>query len=115
MDRRLLLLRLSFHFSTPFSVDSRSCSGAQEGTENAPLDRNPSRFSRQTVEVQVDLDAEKFYKMFVDVLTAPTPKLLTRQQTSRRIVPHRVLAPAAAIMAMGGMKSPRTHLTRTPN
>jgi inosine-uridine nucleoside N-ribohydrolase len=28
----------------------------------------------QPVEVQVDLDAEKFYKMFVDLLTAPTPK-----------------------------------------
>ncbi len=26
------------------------------------------------VEVQVDLDAEKFYRMFVDVLTAPTPR-----------------------------------------
>jgi inosine-uridine nucleoside N-ribohydrolase len=26
------------------------------------------------VEVQVDLDTEKFYKMFVDLLTAPTPK-----------------------------------------
>jgi inosine-uridine nucleoside N-ribohydrolase len=26
------------------------------------------------VEIQVDLDTEKFYKMFVDLLTAPTPK-----------------------------------------
>jgi len=26
------------------------------------------------VEVQVDLDTERFYKMFVDLLTAPTPK-----------------------------------------
>jgi hypothetical protein len=25
-------------------------------------------------EIQVDLDTEKFYKMFVDLLTAPTPK-----------------------------------------
>jgi hypothetical protein len=25
------------------------------------------------VEVQDDLDREKFYKMFVDLLTAPTP------------------------------------------
>ena len=28
----------------------------------------------QPVEVQVDLDTERFYKMFVDLLTAPTPK-----------------------------------------
>jgi purine nucleosidase len=28
----------------------------------------------QPAEVQVDLDAEKFYKLFVDLLTAPTPK-----------------------------------------
>jgi inosine-uridine nucleoside N-ribohydrolase len=27
----------------------------------------------QPVEVQVDLDTDKFYKMFVDLLTAPTP------------------------------------------
>jgi purine nucleosidase len=28
----------------------------------------------QPVEIQVNLDTEKFYKMFVDLLTAPTPK-----------------------------------------
>ncbi len=28
----------------------------------------------EPVEIQVDLDTEKFYKMFVDLLTAPTPK-----------------------------------------
>ena len=28
----------------------------------------------QPVEVQMDLDTERFYKMFVDLLTAPTPK-----------------------------------------
>jgi len=28
----------------------------------------------QAAEVQVDLDTERFYKMFVDLLTAPTPK-----------------------------------------
>jgi inosine-uridine nucleoside N-ribohydrolase len=26
-----------------------------------------------SVEIQVDLDTERFYKMFVDLLTAPTP------------------------------------------
>jgi plastocyanin len=28
----------------------------------------------QPVEIQVDLDTERFYKMFVDLLTAETPK-----------------------------------------
>ena len=28
----------------------------------------------QPAEIQVDLDTERFYKMFVDLLTAPTPK-----------------------------------------
>ena len=28
----------------------------------------------QPVEIQVDLDSEKFYSMFVDLLSAPTPK-----------------------------------------
>ena len=28
----------------------------------------------QSVEIQVDLDTERFYKMFVDLLTAPTPR-----------------------------------------
>ena len=28
----------------------------------------------QPVEIQVDLDMEKFYKTFVDLLLAPTPK-----------------------------------------
>jgi len=27
----------------------------------------------QAVEVQVDVDTNRFYKMFVDLLTAPTP------------------------------------------
>ena len=26
------------------------------------------------VEIQVDLDTKNFYKMFVDLLTAPTPR-----------------------------------------
>jgi purine nucleosidase len=28
----------------------------------------------QPVEIQVNLDTEKFYQMFVDLLSAPTPK-----------------------------------------
>jgi len=36
------------------------------------LDR-PKR-DLQPVEVQVDLDTDKFYKLFVDLLTGPTPQ-----------------------------------------
>jgi purine nucleosidase len=32
------------------------------------------KFAEQLVEVQIDLDTQRFYKMFVDLLTAPTPK-----------------------------------------
>jgi inosine-uridine nucleoside N-ribohydrolase len=32
------------------------------------------RVDVRPVEIQVDLDLQKFYKMFVDLLTAPTPK-----------------------------------------
>ncbi len=36
-------------------------------------DRDKPKRDVQPVEVQFDLDTEKFYKMFVDLLTAPTP------------------------------------------
>jgi purine nucleosidase len=36
-------------------------------------DHNKPKLTVQPVEIQVDLDTEKFYKMFVDLLTAPTP------------------------------------------
>jgi len=36
-------------------------------------DWNKPKIELQPVEVQDDLDTEKFYKMFVDLLTAPTP------------------------------------------
>src|ERR1700728_1074160 len=32
------------------------------------------KLAKQLVQVQMDLDAQRFYKMFVDLLTAPTPK-----------------------------------------
>jgi inosine-uridine nucleoside N-ribohydrolase len=35
---------------------------------------NKPKVEVQPVEVQVDLDQERFYKMFVDLLTAPTPR-----------------------------------------
>jgi purine nucleosidase len=37
-------------------------------------DRDKPKVEIQPVEVQVDLDLQKFYKMFVDLLTAATPK-----------------------------------------
>jgi purine nucleosidase len=37
-------------------------------------DRDKPQRDVQTVEVQFDLDTQKFYKMFVDLLTAPTPQ-----------------------------------------
>jgi len=37
-------------------------------------DRDKPKRDVQSVEVQFDLDTEKFYKLFVDLLTAPTPQ-----------------------------------------
>ena len=37
-------------------------------------DRDKPKRDVQTVEVQFDLDTERFYKLFVDLLTAPTPR-----------------------------------------
>jgi hypothetical protein len=36
-------------------------------------DHDKPKRDLQTVEVQFDLDTDRFYKMFVDLLTAPTP------------------------------------------
>ncbi len=36
-------------------------------------DQDKPKSDVQPVEIQVDLDTERFYKMFVDLLTAPTP------------------------------------------
>jgi inosine-uridine nucleoside N-ribohydrolase len=38
-------------------------------------EQDKPEFAGPPVEVQVDLDTEKFYKMFVDLLTAPTPQV----------------------------------------
>ncbi len=48
--------------------------GAGYGDTLTWTDQDKPKLEVQPVEVQVDLDAEKFYKMFVDLLTAPTPK-----------------------------------------
>jgi inosine-uridine nucleoside N-ribohydrolase len=37
-------------------------------------DRDKPKLELQSVEIQDDLDTDKFYKMFVDLLSAPTPK-----------------------------------------
>jgi purine nucleosidase len=47
--------------------------GAGYGETLTWTDRDKPVRDVQSVEVQVDLDLEKFYKMFVDLLTAPTP------------------------------------------
>ena len=48
--------------------------GAGYGDTLTWSDRDKPKSDVQPVEIQVDLDTEKFYKMFVDLLTAPTPK-----------------------------------------
>jgi len=48
--------------------------GAGYGNTLTWTDQDRPKLEVQPVEVQVDLDAEKFYKMFVDMLRAPTPQ-----------------------------------------
>jgi purine nucleosidase len=48
--------------------------GAGYGSTLSWVDQDRPKNSGPPVEVQVDLDKERFYKMFVDLLTAPTPK-----------------------------------------
>ncbi len=48
--------------------------GAAYGNTISWTDQDKPKISGPPVEIQVDLDKEKFYKMFVDLLTAPTPK-----------------------------------------
>jgi purine nucleosidase len=48
--------------------------GAGYGNVLTWTDRDKPKRELQAVEVQVDLDSEKFYKMFVELLTAETPK-----------------------------------------
>jgi purine nucleosidase len=47
--------------------------GAGYGNTLSWTDRDKPKIEVQPVEVQDDLDLEKFYKMFVDLLMAPTP------------------------------------------
>ena len=48
--------------------------GAGYGSTLSWTEQDKPRFAGQPVEVQLDLDTVRFYKMFVDLLTAPTPK-----------------------------------------
>jgi inosine-uridine nucleoside N-ribohydrolase len=47
--------------------------GANYGNTLTWAEADKPKFERQPVEIQVDLKIEKFYKMFVDLLTGPTP------------------------------------------
>jgi len=48
--------------------------GANYGNTLSWTDRERPKGELQPIEVQDDLDLDRFYKMFVDLLTAPTPK-----------------------------------------
>jgi purine nucleosidase len=48
--------------------------GAGYGNTLTWTDRDRPKLEVQPVEIQDDLDAEKFYKMFMELLTAPTPQ-----------------------------------------
>jgi len=48
--------------------------GAGYGNTLTWTDQDKPKLEVQPVEIQVDLDTEKFYKMFVELLTAATPK-----------------------------------------
>jgi len=47
--------------------------GAGYGNTITWNDQGKSKLTGQKVEIQVDLDAEKFYRMFMSLMTAPTP------------------------------------------
>ena len=48
--------------------------GAGYGDTLTWTDQDKPKRDVQSVEVQLDLNTEKFYKMFVDLLTAATPQ-----------------------------------------
>jgi hypothetical protein len=48
--------------------------GANYGDTLTWVESNKPMLAPQAVEVQVDLDSEKFYNTVVDLLHAPTPK-----------------------------------------
>jgi len=48
--------------------------GAGYGNTLTWSDKDKPAVALQPVEIQMDLDTEKFYKLFVSLMTAPTPK-----------------------------------------
>ena len=48
--------------------------GAGYGNVLTWTENDKPKVDVRPVEIQVDLDTERFYKMFVDLLRAPTPK-----------------------------------------
>jgi inosine-uridine nucleoside N-ribohydrolase len=48
--------------------------GAGYGSTLTWSEKEKPKVTVQPVEIQVDLDTEKFYKTFVDLLSAPTPQ-----------------------------------------
>jgi hypothetical protein len=55
-------------------LDADLSRGAGYGNTLSWMEQDKPKSATAAAEVQVDLDTEKFYKMFVDLLTAPTPK-----------------------------------------
>ena len=56
------------------SISDNLARGANYGNILTWTDQDKPKMKVQPVEIQVDLDREKFYKMFVDLLMASTPK-----------------------------------------
>jgi inosine-uridine nucleoside N-ribohydrolase len=48
--------------------------GAEYGNTLTWADSEKPKVEVQPVEIQVDLDTEKFYNMFVDLMSVPTPR-----------------------------------------
>jgi purine nucleosidase len=55
-------------------LDVELSRGASYGNILSWTEQDKPKSAGPPIEVQVDLDTERFYKMLVDLLTAPTPK-----------------------------------------
>jgi purine nucleosidase len=56
------------------SMDVDLDRGADYGNTLTWSDQDKPKVEEKPVGIQVDLDTEKFYQMFVELLSAPTPK-----------------------------------------
>ncbi len=61
-------------------MDVNFARGPNYGDTLTWSDSDKPKLETQQVEIQADLDKNRFYKMFVDLLSAPTPKAETSQQ-----------------------------------